>query len=79
MKETFKCQAITFEPKCKNMKQYIVARTGVLTQALITSDAGMFSKRKLLKEALTLTLVHALIAMVAKLGVSAHRVGVAKH
>ncbi len=52
------------------MKQDIVARTGILVQSLITRDAGMFSIREMLMEALTLTFVHALIAMVAELGVS---------
>ncbi len=61
------------------MKQDIVARTGVLTQALITSGAGMFSIRELHIVALTLAYVHALIAMVAKLGVSDCRVEKTKH
>jgi hypothetical protein len=61
------------------MKQDIVARTGAFTQALITSDAGMFSNRDVLMDALTLTFVHALIAMVTKLGVVVPWVGMAKH
>jgi hypothetical protein len=52
------------------MKQAVGALTGVLTQALITTDAGMFSVREVFMRALTLAYVHALMAMVAKLRVS---------
>ena len=51
------------------MKQDIVARTGAFTQALITSDAGMFSNRELKSDCRALTLLHALIAMASEASV----------